>query len=113
MVNHGTLLVFTLRYPDFRQSHLSEDKYDRSLDYWYILVARLAFVLVFQNVVTLVTVFTGWLIPDVPRKLSEQVRQEAYLTNEIIIKQEMIRARGPHAAHIAKVCSGNVVLNSD
>lgn len=35
-----------------------------------------------------------WIIPDVPRKLSERIRQEAYFTNEIIIKQEMIRARG-------------------
>jgi hypothetical protein len=66
-------------------------------------VARLAFVLVFQNVVTLVTVFVGWCIPDVPRKLSEQIRQEAYLTNEIIIKQEMIRSRGTHAAQAVKV----------
>lgn len=42
-----------------------------------------------------------WCIPDVPRKLSERIRQEAYLTNEIIIKQEMIRARGSHAAREA------------
>lgn len=38
--------------------------------------------------------FIRWIIPDVPRKLSERMRQEAYLTNEIIIKQEMMRARG-------------------
>ena len=66
-------------------------------------MARLAFVLVFQNVVTLVTVFVGWCIPDVPRKLSEQIRQEAYLTNEIIIKQEMIRSRGTQAAQAVNV----------
>ena len=35
-----------------------------------------------------------WIIPDVPRKLQDQIRRENYLTNEIIIKQEMMRARG-------------------
>ena len=54
----------------------------------------MTFVLVFQNVVALVTMVIRWIIPDVPRKLSERIRQEAYFTNEIIIKQEMIRARG-------------------
>jgi len=35
-----------------------------------------------------------WWIPDIPRKLQDEIRRENYLTNEIIIKQEMIRARG-------------------
>jgi len=35
-----------------------------------------------------------WLIPDIPKKLEDQIRRESYLTNEIIIKQEMLRARG-------------------
>lgn len=77
-------------------------KYQYSADYWYILAARLIFVLVFQNVVALVTMLIGWCIPDVPRKLSERIRQEAYLTNEIIIKQEMIRARGSQAAQAVR-----------
>lgn len=34
------------------------------------------------------------MIPDIPRKLQEQIRRESYLTNEIIIKQEMLRAHG-------------------
>ena len=35
-----------------------------------------------------------WIIPDVPSKISEKIRREAYLTNEIIIKKEMLRSRG-------------------
>lgn len=38
--------------------------------------------------------FLRWIIPDVPRKLQDTIRRETYLTNEIIIKQEMLRARG-------------------
>lgn len=35
-----------------------------------------------------------WVIPDVPSEVLEKTRRETYLTNEIIIKQEMARARG-------------------
>lgn len=58
------------------------------------MTARFAFVFVFQNIVALSVMLINWCIPDVPRKLSERIRQEAYFTNEIIIKQEMIRAKG-------------------
>ena len=34
------------------------------------------------------------IIPDVPKKLQKRIHREAHLTNEIIIKQEMLRARG-------------------
>ncbi|KAJ8869133.1 hypothetical protein PR048_030701 [Dryococelus australis] len=35
-----------------------------------------------------------WLIPDMSRKLRDEIRREAYLTSELIIKQETLRARG-------------------
>lgn len=34
-----------------------------------------------------------WGIPDIPSNLRDRIRREAYITNEIIIKQEMIRAQ--------------------
>lgn len=36
--------------------------------------------------------FVKWGIPDVPGRLRDRIRREAYITNEIIIKQETIRA---------------------
>lgn len=102
------------RYRDLRETpwlpsnpqEPNPNKYALSADFWYILAARLTFVLVFQNFVALVTMVIRWIIPDVPRKLSERIRQEAYFTNEIIIKQEMIRARGSvrgaQAARVSK-----------
>jgi anoctamin-1 len=33
-----------------------------------------------------------WLIPDISGELRDQIRREAYITNEIIIKQEALRA---------------------
>ena len=42
----------------------------------------------------LITNFVAYIIPDMPRKLREQIRREAYLTNEIIMKTELEIARG-------------------
>ena len=44
--------------------------------------------------VIVVTSALAYLIPDMPRKLREQVRREAYLANEIILKTELKIARG-------------------
>lgn len=101
-VSNASAAVDICRYRDLRETpwlpsnpqEPNPNKYALSADFWYILAARLTFVLVFQNFVALVTMVIRWIIPDVPRKLSERIRQEAYFTNEIIIKQEMIRARG-------------------
>jgi len=38
------------------------------------------------------------MIPDVPSKIQEKIRREAYLTNEIIIKKEMLRSLGVDSA---------------
>lgn len=80
--------------------------------YWHILAAKLAFVVVFevsnfsfylpilrlhshiaQNVVALVMIIVKWGIPDIPSNLRDRIRREAYITNEIIIKQETLRAQ--------------------
>ena len=39
-----------------------------------------------------------WCIPDKSGLLHDQIRREAYITNEIIIQQETMRARGCAAA---------------
>lgn len=38
-------------------------------------------------------IFVRWVIPDMSNELRDQIRREAYITNEIIIKQETMRAR--------------------
>nr|XP_022909053.1 anoctamin-4 isoform X2 [Onthophagus taurus] len=81
------------RYPDYRESPEISRNYETTWTFWHILAARLAFVVVFENVVAFVIILVKWLIPDVPKELSEQIRREAFVTNEIIIKQEAIRAK--------------------
>lgn len=38
-------------------------------------------------------ILVRWCIPDMSQDLRDQIRREAYITNEIIIKQETLRAR--------------------
>lgn len=42
-------------------------------------------------------IIVKWGIPDIPTNLRERIRREAYITNEIIIKQEMLRAQSARA----------------
>jgi anoctamin-1 len=45
-------------------------------------------------VVALVMIVVRWCIPDMSGLLHDQIRREAYITNEVIIQQETMRARG-------------------
>lgn len=37
-------------------------------------------------------ILVRWAIPDMSAELRDKIRREAYITNEIIIKQEALRA---------------------
>lgn len=47
----------------------------------------------------LVQMVVAWAIPDVPRKLSDRIKREDYLTREIIIEQEkhLTNTAGPES----------------
>ena len=50
--------------------------------------------LTFQNLIVVATSLIAWLIPDVPAEIKKQIRREAYISNEIVIKTEFVKARG-------------------
>jgi hypothetical protein len=66
--------------------------------HWELLALKLGFVVLFENVITTISILIRWLIPDVPRALRQQMRQHAYLTNELIMQQELKRAKEGLAA---------------
>ena len=37
-----------------------------------------------------------WIVPDISKDLKEKIRKEAYLTNEIIIRTELLKAQGKY-----------------
>lgn len=68
-------------------------KYSPNLDYWELLAYKLAFVFLFENVIAITTMCLRWLIPDVPSTLKQNIRQHAYLTNELILQQELKKSK--------------------
>ncbi|XP_069077999.1 anoctamin-1 isoform X1 [Pleurodeles waltl] len=76
------------RYKDYREPPWSEHKYDITKDFWAVLAARLAFVIVFQNLVMFMSDFVDWIIPDIPKDINEQIHKEKVLMVEVFMKEE-------------------------
>ncbi|XP_015193996.2 anoctamin-1a isoform X1 [Lepisosteus oculatus] len=76
------------RYKDYREPPWSPSAYDISKEFWAVLAARLAFVIVFQNVVMFMSDFVDWLIPDIPKDISQQIHKEKILMVELFMKEE-------------------------
>lgn len=85
--------VTMCRYQEYRNPPWSDRPYKRPLIYWHMLAIRLAFIVIYQNVVSFVQIVVAWAIPDTPGRLEDQIKREQYVTNEFIIKQEQQRAR--------------------
>ncbi|ETN61014.1 hypothetical protein AND_007342 [Anopheles darlingi] len=83
--------VTTCRYSEYRNPPDHESPYKRPSIYWHILAIRLAFVVIYQNLVSFVQIVVAWAIPDVPGRLQDQIKREQYLTNEYIIEQEKLK----------------------
>ncbi|KAI5608581.1 anoctamin-1 isoform X2 [Silurus asotus] len=80
--------VDVCRYKDYRDSPWSDTPYELSREFWNILAARLAFVIIFQNVVMLMSDFVDWIIPDIPKDISLQIHKEKNLIVELFMKEE-------------------------
>jgi len=68
-------------------------QYEPNMEYWQLLTMRLAFVFAFEHIISITTMLLRWLIPDVPATLRQNMRQHQYLTNELIMQQELKRAK--------------------
>uniref|UniRef100_A0A8C5APD9 Anoctamin n=1 Tax=Gadus morhua TaxID=8049 RepID=A0A8C5APD9_GADMO len=79
------------RYKDYREPPGSSSSYEFTKEFWAILAARLAFVILFQNVVMLMSDFIDWLIPDIPKDISLQIHKEKILMVELFMKEEQSR----------------------
>ncbi|KAG6456927.1 hypothetical protein O3G_MSEX010018 [Manduca sexta] len=69
------------------------ENYEHSNWYWHIIGARLAFVVVFENVVALVMIIVRWAIPDMSGELRDRIRREAYVINSFILDETRARSR--------------------
>ncbi|XP_074553866.1 anoctamin-2b [Halichoeres trimaculatus] len=83
---HGDITF--CRYKDYREPPWSQDAYTFSKQYWCVLAARLAFVILFQNLVMSLSLVVAWVIPDVPKTIVEQLKREKKLLVDLFLKEE-------------------------
>ncbi|XP_076372958.1 anoctamin-5-like [Tachypleus tridentatus] len=89
--------VYTCRYLDYRHPPSYENKYSFSLQYWHIFAARLAFIVVFEHLVIFVTSLIAYFIPNIPRNVQTQIKQEQLLAQEALYRDEMRQSRRPRS----------------
>ncbi|XP_067902643.1 anoctamin-1a isoform X2 [Heterodontus francisci] len=87
------------RYKDYREPPWSSQPYDLSKEFWSVLAARLAFVIIFQNLVMFMSDFVDWMIPDIPKEISERMSKEKSLIVDLFLKEEQTKL------HIVEVLS--------
>uniref|UniRef100_A0A8C6PZU3 Anoctamin n=1 Tax=Nothobranchius furzeri TaxID=105023 RepID=A0A8C6PZU3_NOTFU len=74
--------ITTCRYRDYRYPPGHEKQYSHTMQFWHILAAKLAFVIIMEHVVFLVKYFVAWLIPDVPSDVRARIKRERYLVQK-------------------------------
>uniref|UniRef100_A0A8B9CKK2 Anoctamin n=1 Tax=Anser brachyrhynchus TaxID=132585 RepID=A0A8B9CKK2_9AVES len=76
-------------YRDYRAPPWSSTPYEFTLQFWHVLAARLAFIIVFEHLVFGIKSFIAYLIPDMPKDLCDRMRREKYLVQEMMYEAEL------------------------
>lgn len=92
-LNTKFLNLTECRYAEYRNPYWESNKYKRNPTFWHVLAAKLAFIVVYQNFVGVIVLLVQWTIPDVPKKLSEQIKREALRTSDYVIEQEALKTK--------------------
>ncbi|XP_034540971.1 anoctamin-3 isoform X2 [Notolabrus celidotus] len=77
------------RYRDYREPPWTKGAYEFTLQFWHVLAARLAFIIVFEHLVFGIKSFIAYLIPDMPKDLCDRMRREKYLMQEMMYEAEL------------------------
>ncbi|KAF7248460.1 Anoctamin-4, partial [Varanus komodoensis] len=80
-----------IRYRDYRDPPHSPVPYGYTLQFWHVLAARLAFIIVFEHLVFSIKHLISYLIPDLPKDLRDRMRREKYLIQEMMYEAELER----------------------
>ncbi|XP_042191668.1 anoctamin-6 isoform X2 [Callorhinchus milii] len=81
----------TCRYRDLRYPPGHPMEYHHSIQFWHVMAAKLAFIIVMEHIVFLVKFILSYVIPDVPEVIKQQVSRQTYLTQKLL-----------HESHLAK-----------
>ncbi|XP_052708962.1 anoctamin-4-like isoform X5 [Crassostrea angulata] len=75
----------------FADDPSSPGEYKYTMAYWHILAAKLAFVVVFENLVVFCTWLVMYLVPDMPYKVKLQMLRENFLAKEALFSADSIQ----------------------
>ncbi|XP_060891520.1 anoctamin-5 isoform X3 [Labrus mixtus] len=81
--------ITTCRYRDYRYPPDHEKRYTHTMQFWHILAAKLAFIIIMEHVVFVVKFFVAWMIPDIPSDVRARVKRERYLVQEYLHNYEV------------------------
>uniref|UniRef100_A0A1I8PA10 Anoctamin n=1 Tax=Stomoxys calcitrans TaxID=35570 RepID=A0A1I8PA10_STOCA len=84
----------TCYYRGYRNGPQDYEPYGLSPHYWHVFAARLAFVVVFEHVVFVITGIMQFIIPDIPAEVKTQMQREQLLAKEAKYQHGMKRAQG-------------------
>lgn len=62
----------------------NEHAYELTATHWHIIASKLLFVIAFEHLVFAVSGFIAWVIPDIPKRLNEQIKRENYLGKQAV-----------------------------
>ncbi|XP_064556786.1 anoctamin-1 isoform X1 [Drosophila montana] len=85
--------VTECHYIEFRNDPWENPPYKRPMIYWKILTARLAFIVIYQNIITMLQGILRWAVPDVSGRLLKRIKRENFLLREHIIEYEKRQAQ--------------------
>ncbi|KAK6472483.1 anoctamin-5-like isoform X1 [Huso huso] len=82
-------IITSCRYRDYRYPPGHEKEYEHTMQFWHVLAAKMAFIIIMEHVVFMVKFFVAWMIPDVPNDVKARVKREKYLTQEYLHNYEI------------------------
>ncbi|KAK4289630.1 hypothetical protein Pmani_037410, partial [Petrolisthes manimaculis] len=77
------------RYRAYRKGPEEDKPYSFNQQFWHVFTARLAFILIFEHVVFLLTGAVAMSIPDVPVEVRNQMMREKKVEKETLFENEM------------------------
>lgn len=75
----------------FADDPSSPGEYKYTMAFWHILAAKLAFVVIFENLVVFCTWLVMYLVPDMPYKVKLQMLRENFLAKEALFSADTIQ----------------------
>uniref|UniRef100_A0A8C8IK01 Anoctamin n=1 Tax=Oncorhynchus tshawytscha TaxID=74940 RepID=A0A8C8IK01_ONCTS len=81
--------VCVFQYRDYRYPSGHEKEYSHTMQFWHILAAKLAFIIIMEHVAFMVKFFVAWMIPDVPSEVKARIKRERYLIQEYLHNYEV------------------------